>query len=188
MNDTTQTENNSDNELNVLKARADLMGIKYHHKIGVEKLRELVNGSLKTEGMSKEEIDTSAPLSRDEFLKLKRNRDRSNAGRLVRCRVTCMNPMKKEWEGEIFSVGSSKLGTFKKYVPYNVEWHIPHIMYEMLKEKKCSVYHTVKDHLGQKIRKSKLVSEFSIEVLPPLTQAQLKDLGQKQAMANGTAE
>jgi hypothetical protein len=98
-----------------------------------------------------------------------------------------MNPAKKEWDGEIISVGSSKIGTYKKFVKFNAEdgWHIPHIIYQYMKEKKCSVFYTVTDQRGQKIRKAKLVNEFNMEVLPSLTDDELKALAQQQAMEAG---
>ncbi len=186
MTDENQIEETVSDELETLKARADMMGIKYHHKEGVDKLKAKINNALSSEGLDKPEsvklTKNVKVLNGTEYKKLKQEEAKKNASRLMRVRVTCMNPMKKEWEGEIFSVGSSKLGTFKRYIPYNVEWHIPKIMYDALKERKCSVFHSVKDHLGQKVRKSRLVQEFSIELLPPLTKDQLKDLAKQQAM------
>ena len=193
MNDVTQTEDTSEDfdELTVLKHRADMLGIKYHPSTGLDKLKAKINNTLGTA----ENTSSSAEVPKDfkilthkEFKQERKARAKKLANALVRVRVTCMNPAKKEWEGEIFSVGSAKLGTFKKYIPYNVEWHIPHIMYESLKERKCAVFHTVKDHLGQKIRKSKLVPEFSIEVLPPLTKKELEDLVRKQAMSGSMTD
>jgi hypothetical protein len=98
-----------------------------------------------------------------------------------------MNPAKKEWDGEIISVGSAKIGTFKKFVKFNTEegWHIPNIIYEYIKERKCSIFFTEKNHIGQKVRKAKLVNEFNLEVLPPLTKDELKSLAQRQAMEAG---
>lgn len=179
-------------ELETLKQRANLMGITYHPNIGLEKLKEKVNNAL-SGGQEAKDIKNlstgkSNYLDYDDFRKKKAEDRKREAGKLVRCRITCMNPNKKEWEGEIISVGSAKLGTFKKYIPFNTDedgWHIPKIMYDFLKERKCTMFHTVKDARGQKIRKSRLVPEFSIETLPPLTKAQLKDLEKKQALENG---
>lgn len=183
-------------ELDTLKQRADLMGINYHPSIGLEKLKEKVNGQLNKDAIVEDDKasmndDGKLPpivefLTNAEFSRLTLRRRRKNAGSLVRVRVVCMNPNKKDWEGEIFSVGSAKLGTFKKFVPFNAEdgWHIPQIMLDMIKERKCSVFHTVKGPKGEKMRKAKLVPEFSVEILPPLTKEELKDLAQKQAMAH----
>jgi hypothetical protein len=40
---------------------------------------------------------------------------------------------------------------------------------------------------GQEVNRYKLVNEFSIEVLPPLTETELEELKQRQAMASGSA-
>ena len=114
-----------------------------------------------------------------------RLRKRKEASELVRIRVTCMNPAKKEWDGEILSAGNSAVGTFKKYVPFNNEdgWHVPRIIYNQLLERKCQIFVTDKDGRGNKVRKGKMIREFAIEVLPQLTAAELRDLAQRQAMA-----
>jgi len=181
-------------ELESLKARADMMGIKYHPSTGVDKLRAKINNALSGGEESKDISNLNSGsnnyITGEEYKKLKDNERKKNAGRLIRINVTCMNPEKKNWEGEIISVGSAKLGTFKKFIPFNTidGWHVPYIIYEALKERKCSVFHSVKDHLGQKIRKSKLISEFSIDVLPPLTTKELQELARRQAMAKSGDE
>ena len=107
------------------------------------------------------------------------------ATKLVRIRVTCMNPAKKEWEGEIITVGNAGVGTYKKYIPFNADegWHVPNIIYQALQERQCQVFVSSKTKNGVTIRQGKLIKEFAIEVLPPLTEEELKDLAQRQAMA-----
>ena len=170
-------------ELTSLKQRADLMGLSYHPSIGLEKLREKVNAALASQEETKPEEGTPEPLT--ETNEQKRRRLRDEAAKLVRIRVTCMNPNKKEWEGEIITAGNAGVGTFKKYVPFNADegWHVPNIIYQVLKGRECQVFHTVTGPRGNKFRKGKLIKEFAIEVLPPLTEDELKDLAQRQAMA-----
>jgi hypothetical protein len=117
------------------------------------------------------------------------NERKQEAGVLIRCRITCMNPNKKAWTGEIISVGSAKLGTFKKFIPFNSDqpYHVPSIIFNELKNRKCAVRSTRKGRNGEDITTTKLINEFALEVLPPLTDAELKDLQHQQAMANGTA-
>lgn len=163
-------------ELTALKERAELMGVKFHPSISLEKLREKVNASLTpTE-------DVAATAETKKFSRLEAQR---KASELVRIRVTCMNPAKKEWEGEIFTVGNATVGTFKKFIPFNADegWHVPRIMYEQLKERECQIFVTKRDDRGNTSRTGKLIKEFAIEVLPPLTEEELKDLAQRQAMA-----
>jgi len=111
---------------------------------------------------------------------------RKEASRLIRIRISCMNPNKKEWEGEVFTVSNSAVGTHKKFVPFNNEdgWHVPNIIYKHLLERECQIFQTVKGPRGNKIRKGKLIKEFAIEVLTPLTPVEIQELATQQAMGN----
>jgi hypothetical protein len=162
-------------ELSALKARADLLGVRYHPSISLEKLREKVNAAV---APTEEEVKQDVLVSGRGALQKK-------ASELVRIRVTCMNPAKKEWEGEIFTVGNSAIGTFKKYVPFNADegWHVPRVIYQQLLNRQCQVFYASKDGKGNTIRRAKLIKEFAVEVLPKLTEEELKDLAQRQAMA-----
>lgn len=171
-------------ELTTLKARADLLGISYHPSIGLEKLREKINAATSDEAAQANagQKDASA---QEENVNQKRARLKKEALELVRIRVTCMNPAKAEWEGEIFTAGNSAIGSVTKFVPFNADagWHVPRIIYQQLVERQCQIFTTVTDSRGNKSRKGKLIREFAIEVLPPLTQAELHELAQRQAMA-----
>jgi uncharacterized protein (UPF0212 family) len=179
--DTDQTL--TQDELTVLKARADLMGISYHPSIGLEKLREKINAANSDEAV-KEPVQVASQAN-EETLNQKRSRLKKEAMELVRIRVTCMNPAKAEWEGEIVTVGNSAVGSITKFIPFNADagWHVPRIIYQQLVERQCQIFVTVNDSRGNKTRKGKLIKEFAIEVMPPLTPAELQDLAQQQAMA-----
>lgn len=128
-------------------------------------------------------------LSPTQFKKKQAAEEKQNAGKLVRCRITCMNPTKKNWTGEIISVGSAKVGTYKKFIPYNTDdpYHVPYIIYQYLKERQCRVGTTQRLPNGQEVNRYKLINEFAIELLEPLTQSEMKELAQRQAMASGTS-
>ena len=190
-NDEQQPTEVETDELTLLRARADLMGIKYHPSTGVDKLKAKINNQLKSDAeeekpKSVKEYDKNY-LTETEFQQEQFRLRKQNAGKLIRVRVTCMDPAKKDWDGEIISIGSAKIGTYKKFVKFNTEdgWHIPYIIYEYLKERKCSIFYTFIDQSGTKIRKAKQVNAFNIEVLPTLTKEELKELAIKQAMEAG---
>ena len=164
-------------ELEALRARADLLGISYRGNTGAAKLRELIAAQLETNTENKEQA-TPREVAK---------RKRDEAAKLVRLRVACMNPMKREWQGELITCGNSVVGTFSKYVPFGVDWHVPNIIYKMMKERQYQVFVTKVNDRGQKYREGVLQKEYSIDVLPPLTQAELKNLAQRQAMTNGTS-
>lgn len=176
-------------ELDSLKKRATQMGIGFHPSIGLEKLREKVNAAL-TAPEPQEEPVALSPTQTKESVAEYRKRRAKEAGELVRIRVTCMNPAKREWSGEIFTAGNATVGTFKKYVPFGIDegWHVPRIIFNMIMERRCQIFQNVPDGRGGKKRVGKLIPEFSVEVLQPLTPDELKALAQRQAMANGTSE
>ena len=170
-------------ELTTLKQRADLLGISYHPSIGLEKLREKVNAAVTSQ--PEEEVALDPTETQVESDNAKRLRLRNEAAALVRIRVTCMNPNKKEWEGEIFTAGNSAVGTYKKFVPFNADdgWHVPKIIYNQMLHRECQIFVTSRDDRGNKVRKGKMIKEFAIEVLPSLSEKELAELARRQAMA-----
>ena len=176
-------------ELENLKSRAEKLGVKFHPSISADKLREKIKaaqaegeGSVGGQSEVKSATGTNEESPAAKKLRLKRE-----ALKLVRVRITCMNPAKKEWEGEIITVANNAVGTVKRYVPFNTEdgWHVEHILLEQLRERQCQIFVTEKDSRGNKVRKGKLIREFAIEVLDPLTEEELAELAQRQAMAKG---
>jgi len=144
------SEDLTQDELVTLKARADQLGVKYHPSIGIEKLREKVAEAMggttpATDEPAGEVVETEGQ---------RRKRLKNEASKLVRIRVTCMNPAKREWSGEIFTVGNSMVGSFKKFIPFNADegWHVPHIMYEALKARECQVFVSGKSKNGTTVR------------------------------------
>lgn len=178
-------------ELASLKDRAKLMGLTFHPSISAEKLREKIAKAL--EGEAPAEDAAAAPAvaakaeakSAEESPAQKRVRLKQEALKLVRIRVTCMNPAKAEWEGEIFTAGNTAIGSVKKFVPFNADegWHVPYVIYQQLQQRQCQIFVTTKTKNGVAVRKGKLIKEFAIEVLPELTKEELEELARRQAMA-----
>lgn len=176
-------------ELEALKRRADIMGISYHPNIGLETLKRKIDHKLNSDKPDPEESEDSPvptgqkirPASKAEIA----NFQRKQAHRLVRVQLNNMNPNKKEWEGEIFTAGNSVIGSVRKYVPFNTPTHVPQILLNMIKERKCQIFYSVKDKFGNNIKKAKLIPEFGIQELPPLTREELKALAAAQLAVNG---
>jgi len=190
-------------ELSLLKERATIMGISFHPNIGLDTLKARIAEKTAppedpmAASYAKQEYDTIeaaqqaasgkkvAPLAAPTPMQQKMAR-RDAALRLVRVRVANMNPINSNLKGEIISAGNAELGMVKKYVPFNAEhgWHIPQIILNVLKNKKFMTHYEVK--MGNKrIKKNKLVPEYSIEILPPLTAKELDELKQRQLIAQG---
>lgn len=176
---------------------AESLGINYHHNANDATIQAQIDSHL----LANPPVDPNKmapgilapedciPMTHAEYTKkYKKTGDkRKECSRLIRCRIQNMNPTKKEWPGEFASVGSAKLGTFKKYIPFNSgeAYHMPKIIYDMLIDKKCTIFHTEKDERGNNIRKGRLVNEYAIEVLDPLTPDELSELARTQALQAG---
>ena len=189
-------------ELTALKSRADTMKLKYHPSIGVDKLRAKVNAALKGEpdpdDIPKQPVDLPVinpvaevdgkPAKRTQTKKelqaLYHTRLRQDANKLVRIRITCMNPDKTQWPGEVFDVGNSITGSIKKFVPFEAEdgYHVPFMIYEALVARKYQQHKKVRLPNGAWGIKSGLVREFAVELLTPLTKGGMKELAVRQAL------
>ena len=175
-------------ELAQLKLQAQRMGIPFSPNIGLDTLRERIRGALTapTEAPVKE---SKAVMTANQI----RQQHLAEATKLVRVRITCHNPMKKEWRGEVFTFANSVVGSIKKFVPYNTEgdevgYHIPHCIYQLMKDKKYQSFVTKKLANGDPVRVPKLTQEFSLEVLPQLTQEELNKLAADQRARNALAD
>ena len=177
--DTPASEMGITDELTLLKERADMMGIKYHPSISLETLKERVNGALnktdETAAPSVVIVDSAAQQRANQIAEFTK---------LIRVRVTCMDPNKKNWPGEYFTISNGVIGTIKRFVPYNNTegWHIEKIIYDHMKTVQRMEFKEIKGPRGMKIKKPIQVPAYAIEVLDPLTPEQLKELAHKQAV------
>lgn len=169
-------------ELALLKGRARTLGVKFHPSIGLAKLRAAI--AVKLASDESDEV-ADVPVSKGESIAARNKRLRAEAGRLIRVNVACMNPNKKEHEGEIFTVSNQAIGTFKKYVPFNTEngYHVPEVILKMMMNRKCQIFVNKKNSRGNTTKQGKLIKEFAIEILPVLTPDELEELKSQQALS-----
>lgn len=171
-------------ELKLLKEQADQMEVTYHPSIGIPTLRAKIAAALNAPAPVAPAEKEEAPA---ETAMAKANRLRAESLRLIRVVVNCMNPAKQSWESEPISVSNAVVGTVKKLIPFNLEagYHIPYIIYLALKERQCAIRTTVKDpRTGVDTPKMRLIKEFNIVVLDPLTKEELAELATQQAVNN----
>lgn len=174
-----ETDNQLD-ELTLLKRRADQLGITYSNNIGVDKLREKVNAAIEGEdtqsAIDKAKADNDKQALRQALIK--------DAKKLIRLRIVDLDPKKKDCPGEILSVGNRWVGTIRRYVPYGDVtengWHVENILYKFMKNRKFQSITTKKNSKGQMVVEERWVPEYSLTVLPPLTQKELNELAQAQ--------
>lgn len=173
-------------ELDLLKQRADVMGIKYSPNIGVDALKAKIAEAANSTVAGEEPVSTTESITEIRQRMLKEEL------KLVRIRVANLNPDKKDLQGEIFTVGNRLLGMHRKFVPYGEAtdegYHVPYIIYKQLKARKFLQKRTFMDKQTQQIRvETKWVAEFALEVLPQLTQEELNTLATNQAAKGGIA-
>lgn len=203
-------------ELDMLKQRARLMGLTFSNNIGVEALAKKIEEKLAEDAGSdtgeddipdaeEEDVDAvdieveqakaTAPVTRrttntvQKKLTLRQHLLRE-AKKLVRIRVTCMDPKKRDLPGEIFTVANEYIGTVRKHVPFGEAtengYHVPNCIYEMMRDRKFLQIRVIKKN-GREFVSQKWVREFAIEVLPNLTETELARLATAQ-IAAGTVE
>ena len=200
------------NELDVLKQRARMMGVEFSNNIGLETLRERIRAKAEEQSnataapapalfdpalipaatqQASFQADTSGgpalgsepkpakPLTLRQYLQREHMK-------LVRVRITNLDPKKKNLPGEVFTVANEFLGTVRKYIPYGEVsddgYHVPYCIYRELESRRFLDIRTFKERAnGNKIRvEQRWAKEFAIEVLPHLTPTELKQLAVAQ--------
>ncbi|UVX30954.1 hypothetical protein P4a_00022 [Klebsiella phage VLCpiP4a] len=175
-------------EMTILKQRATMMGIKFSNNIGLEALRKKVADA--QEGITEQEQPEVNPLAtttvQEDKLSMAQ-RIRLENTRLVRVRIQNLDPKKKDLPGEILTVANDYMGTVRKFVPYGEAtdngYHIPYCLYKLLKSRKFLHVSVKKGRNGKERVEQQWVREFAIEILPQLTEEELKQLGQAQIAA-----
>lgn len=174
-------------ELQLLKERAKILGIPTGN-VGVDTLRKKIQDKL--EGKTDEKAVVSGagdvPKTKAQIEQETRERLQLEQMRLVRCRIYNLNPQKNDLRGEIITVGNKYLGTVRKFIPFGEVtdggYHIPMCIYKELKGKKFQQIRT-KSKNGQIEVSRRMVPEYNIEILPPLTKDELEELALQQAAA-----
>ena len=196
MNQPTEVEAPLD-EKALLMQRARLMGIKFSNNIGVEALRAKIAAQMEAGEPAKTEPEVEVPpaiaearLVTPEMTKAQiRQKMLAEQMKLVRLRITCLDPKKKDLPGEIFTVANKFIGTVRKFVPFGEVtengYHVPYCIYTMLRNRKFLNIRTRKSKNGSEQVETSYVPEFALEVLPQLTPKELKELAIRQAAAKG---
>ena len=186
-------------ELTLLKERAKVMGIPFSNNISLETLRKRVADKMEGKDEAPEvnaltgdpeiaQALATKPLDPQANAVALRKLMHAKQMRQVRVRITNMDPKKKDLPGEIWTVANEYLGTVRKFVPYGEQtddgFHIPYCLYRLLDSKRFLHIRDVKDRTTGIVRQDKVwAKEFSLDVLPTLTQGELDRLAAAQAAA-----
>ncbi len=161
-------------ELDTLKQLAENKGIEFHPNIGLDKLKTKIAEYDKRFAKAIEEPKRSSKMAA-------REEARKVAMKLIRVRIACMDPSKREWQGEWLSVGNSLLGFHTKYVLFDHEYHLTQFMVDNLKDRKFRMSKDIPDGKGGKISKNFFPNAYNVEILTPLDKKQLAELAADQA-------
>lgn len=183
-------------ELTLLKERAKTLGISHSPNIGLEALKQKIQAKLDgTDAVGSAPSDDDedyaelTPSQRRKHEAHMRHTQHQEQMKLVRLRITNLNPVKKDLRGEIITVGNKYIGTVRKFVPFgeatDAGYHVPFCIYNELKERKFISVKRRKAANGQQVIEQFPVPEFALEVLTPLTEQELAQLARNQAAAQG---
>lgn len=166
----------STSERDSLKALADQQGLTYKDNIPTDRLRALVYGAI-------DEVDEPVAVV-EESPADKRLRIRNAALKLIRVNITCMNPAKAAYTGELFTIGNSIIPTITKMVPFGTPegYHIPQILLDHIKSKEFQTFIPKKGKNGIDTVTSKCIREYAVEILPSLTPTEIQEIAKLQAM------
>lgn len=185
---------NQPTELDLLKERARFMGIVFSNNIGIDALKKKIESKMNGEPEEKEQTSAVNPLVPAVSAKVKvmtlREKVLAQAMKLVRVRITNMDPKKKDLPGEILTVANEYIGNVRKYIPYGEQsddgYHVPQCIYDLLESRKFLSIRTIKDpKTGAPRVHTTWAKEFALEVLPQLTRAELDKLAAAQKAAAG---
>jgi hypothetical protein len=187
-------------ELSILKQRAKMMGITFSNNIGLESLRAKIAEAQAGETSAAVETSTAVvnpleaavsgtPVGTPVKPKTLRQQIVEENMRLIRLRIVNLDPKKKDLPGEFYTVANEYLGTVTKFIPYGEAtdggYHVPYCLYKMLRDKKFLSIRTKNDRNNANQIKvdQRWVSEFSLDILDPLTPDELQKLATAQTAA-----
>src|SRR5690606_3224005 len=172
----------ADDELTLLKRQARAMGIPFSNNIGVETLRAKIKAVMEGEVEKEKALENQAAKAPQngpaKKLSLREKLRRENLA-LVRVRVTNLDPKERDLPGEIFTVANEYVGTVRKYVHFNVPWHVPKCIYKMMRNAKFLNIRVYKQ-AGREIVETSWAPKYSTEVRPQLTKEELQKLAVAQ--------
>lgn len=187
----TETNLNPYEEKELLKERAKTLGITVAGNISVDTLRKRINDKLAGVVNDDEEGVAVTVTPKTESKQELRERLIAESMALVRCRIYNLNPSKRDLPGEIITVGNRFIGTVSKFIPFGEGtdngYHIPKVIYDDLKVRQFQQV-TTKTINGKIDIKTRMVPEYNVEILPPLTDEELQELALRQAAAERLEE
>lgn len=200
----SQDQTSTDLAREALFAEARAMGLEFSNNIGTENLRlrilaakesNLLGGENQNVGASQVATENTTTIQKNVKAPKADPDDLSHITdphayrtalikrekRLIRCVIENLDPRKSSLEGEIFCVSNELIGNIKMFVPYGEithdGWHIPYCIFKQLRDRQFQNIRSYTDRTTKQIKvETNLRPEFSLRILPPLTEQELADL------------
>lgn len=179
-------------KLRILKDEADALGISYPKNITADKLEEKINEhriameeKKNTENKVKDTTDSVTYAGYDSS---KVGKVKEEAHKLVRFKLIVNDPNLQDARGIQVTAGNDIIGHVTRIIPTNAEsWHAEAIIVEHLKSQMFQRFTTKKNNRGIDYMDSKdsvLLPRFTVVILPPLTEEELRKLKEHQLQTN----
>ena len=179
-----------------LEAQAEMLGVEFRPNISDEKLAQRVKAAKEGSQVQGDTDDEETPkvtgkkavnlVPQDKLVldrRVLQNERRKEARKLIRVQISCLDPAKKDWQGEILEVSNSLVNE-RHHVPFGVPWHLPMALIKMIQSKQYQRFYTRKDKFGNETRYGRNEPAYNVSFLQPLTEKELASLAKKQ-MARG---
>lgn len=172
-----------------LKTEATELGLSFGPNTGIPKLQAMIDEhKLSNPNAGKKpKLDANAPrvkVNEEKYLSNSslRNRRINRARKLIRVRITCLNTLKSQWKGEIFTFANDDI-VLRRMVPFNKETHVEQALLNMIKNRKYRPQIAAEKGKTTDSTIVPLVPEFGVVELDPLSPEELKSLGEQQMAA-----
>lgn len=169
----SETQQTTATELEALKQRATVLGIKFPKNISETRLRELITAELE---QNQEEV--SEEDARRQRLAAARKEQKA----LVRVIISPMNPAKAQLTCEMFSF-SNDVFSEKRVIQFGKPWHVPKGMLDDIQSRVYQAFRDIKTPRGV-VQESYFAPAYGVQILPPISQEELEEIKKKQ-MAEG---
>lgn len=157
-----------------LKNKLTILGISYQNNAPTAKLRQLLEEFAEQDQHKEHEPDVpTAPSKRQLVL---------DATKLVRVTVISNDPTKKEYQGELFTVGNSVIGTIRKFVPFGRPWLIPQILLNVIEEREFQLFELKRTADGGQTRIPRTLKAYNVIRHELPTAEELAELAKSQAL------
>lgn len=189
MTDVQNTPNapaDTEQAIAALKRQADRLGISYKSNVSIATLQKAVKDKMEgNEAADQQASEGSNQVSENKAVQSKADEHEAlfnEAMKLVRVIITPLEATKAaNLESENFTAGNSVIPTITRNIPFGVEWHVEQIILNTIRERKYQLFVTKKNALGHPQVSAKYVPAYSISVLDPLSEEELKELADQQA-------